>query len=268
MKLGIFDSGLGGLHFSKVIRKTLPDLDLLYYGDTMRVPYGNRSDTAIYAFTKAALDEMFHRDCALVILACNTASAAALRRLQQDYLPRAWPGRNALGIVVPTLEAALDMNFTRLGLIATNYIINSGVYPEELGKLRGGEVDILPKATPLLVPLMENQGEKWLNGVLEDYLYPLLEADIDCLLLGCTHYVLLKERIRQIIGSGIPIIAQDDILPSSLEHYLDRHPEYADKIGRNGRCEFYVSDITPGYCEHACQIYGEDISIALMERAA
>ena len=258
MKLGVFDSGLGGLLIARSIHEHMPDLDIVYYGDTLRLPYGNRSDAAIYKFTQRAMSFLFEQGCFLIVVACNTASAAALRKLQQEWLPHAYPGRNILGVVVPTLEEAVDRGFKSIGLIATNYIIHSGIYQEELGKL-APDTKIYQQATPLLVPLIENDGDLWLSNVLEHCLKPLINNDIDCLLLGCTHYPFLKPYIREIIGPDIALLSQDDIIPGKLEKYLDHHPEY--EISRGGTVRFCVSDLTENYIKAARVIYGEHIEI-------
>lgn len=261
MKLGVFDSGLGGLVMAKAIRDRLPDIDMLYYGDTLHLPYGNRSSDTIYNYSRNAVERMFERDCNLIVIACNTASATALRRLQQQFLPEGkWPGRNIIGVVVPTLEAAIAHGHRRLGLIATNYTIGSQVYQTELLKLEPS-LRIYEQATPLLVPLVENDGLRWAEDILRHYLAPLIEKQIQCLMLGCTHYPALKEPIRKILGQNIEILSQDEILPEKLGEYLKRHPEYANKIGMNGKSEFYVSDLTDNYLKAAQRIYGHDIKV-------
>lgn len=260
MKLGIFDSGLGGLLITKAIRRVLPDTDILYFGDTLHLPYGNRSDEAIYMYTKAAMEYMFAQDCKLIVMACNTASAAALRRLQQTWLPGAYPGRNIIGVVVPTLEAAIDKGYKKLGLIGTNYIVGSNVFHEELSKINP-DIEIVQKATPLLVPLIENDGGKWTEDVLRDYLEPLMAQDIECLLLGCTHYPFLRPQIEKITGGEVDILSQDDLIPAKLANYLERHPEYTNEITQSGAIEFHVSDLTDNYLKAARAIYGQDIDV-------
>ncbi|MGQ0527489.1 MAG: glutamate racemase [Alphaproteobacteria bacterium] len=259
MKLGIFDSGLGGLAITKSIRDALPDIDIIYFGDTLHLPYGNRSEDTIYLYTQRCMEYLFQQDCKLIIIACNTASASALRRLQQEWLPKNHPDRNIIGVIVPTLEAALDAGCKKIGLIATNHTITSDVYTQELGKI-DPSIQMIGKATPLLVPLIENDGMKWAPGVLEDYLQPLLEQKIECLILGCTHYVCLKDILGPLMN-GVKILSQDDIIPQKLAYYLTRHPEYSDAISRNACIEFRVSDVTDNYCNAARAIYGADIQI-------
>lgn len=265
MKLGVFDSGLGGLSIAKAIHDYMPDLDIVYLGDTLRLPYGNRSDEAIYDYTKAGIDYLFReKDCALIVIACNTASARALRRLQQTYLPDAYPGRNVLGVIVPTLEAAIDRGSKNIGLLATNATVRSGTYAEELTKI-SPQIKLSSVAAPLLVPLIENDGDMWMDDVLRHYLEPMKNEGAECILLGCTHYVVLKDRVREQLGQGIAILSQDEIIPEKLADYLERHPEYGDKISRGGAIEFYVSDLTPSYVTAAAKIYGREIDIKIAQ---
>lgn len=256
MKLGIFDSGLGGLVIAKAIHEQMPDLDFLYYGDTLHLPYGNRSKQAIFEYTKNAMIKMFEQDCSLIIIACNTASAAALRMLQQQWLPNAYPDRNIIGVVVPTLETAIDLGHHNIGLIATNYIIESNVYAEELSKINNN-INLTQKATPLLVPLIEHDGMQWADDVLKKYLKDFTQ--IECLILGCTHYPALRQNIRNILGKETAVLGQDEIIPVKLAQYLENHPEY--QIDRTGKQEFYVSDLTQNYLTAARTIYGEDIKV-------
>jgi glutamate racemase len=260
MKLGIFDSGLGGLTIARAVYEALPELDMLYYGDTLHVPYGNRSDEAIYGYTRASMELMFEKGCQLIVMACNTASAAALRRLQQTWLPESYPGRNIIGVVVPTLEAAIDEGFSNLGLIGTNYIIRSEIFKTELQKINPA-IRIHQVATPLLVPLIENDGGAWVEDVLASYVNPLLDQRIECLILGCTHYASIKVQAQKVCGPYVRILSQDDLIPAKLRDYLDRHAEYADAIGKSGKAEFFVSDLTESYLKGARQIYGKDIEV-------
>lgn len=258
MKLGIFDSGIGGLVIAQSIRDAMPDIDMVYFGDTLNVPYGSRSGEAIYNHTLDAVKFLFAQDCQIIIVACNTASANALRRIQQGFLVENYPDRRVLGVVVPTLEAAIDGAHSRLGLIATNYIVGSGIYKEELQKI-SPDIEIFQQASPLLVPLIENDGQQWIRSVLESYLKPLIDAGMDSLLLGCTHYPTLKSIARAIVGADMPILSQDEIIPDKLADYLARHGDMDALISRNGREEFYLSDITQGYINASKNICGRDI---------
>ena len=258
MKLGVFDSGLGGLLMSKAIAEALPDIDMLYFGDTLHLPYGNRSDEAIRGYTRRAVDAMFEQGCCLIVTACNTVSASCLRWLQQEYVPEAWPGRNVIGVVVPTLEAALDGGHKNVGVIATHAIVRSGIYEDELQKI-DPTIRLQAQATPLLVPLIEQGGEAWLPDVLAHYLEGLDLNAMQALILGCTHYVRVKDQVQQIVGDQVTVLSQDEIVPTKLASYLERHPEY--EIARNGRREFYVSDVTENYVRAAHDLYGEAIEI-------
>jgi len=258
MKLGIFDSGLGGLIITKAIRDVLPAPDIIYLGDTLHLPYGNRSIEAITHYTRRAIEHLFALDCKLVVIACNTASAAALRHLQQEWLPAHYPDRNIIGVIVPTLEATIEAGYKNIALIATNRIVNSGVYQEELNKINN-LIELHQKATPLLVPLIEQGGEPWLKDVLQSYLKDFNAPQ--ALILGCTHYPALKRTVREIMGPQVDIISQDDIVPAKLVDYLDRHPEYMNAITQNGETQFLVTDITDSYCVAAQKLYGEDIKI-------
>lgn len=265
MKLGIFDSGLGGLLIAKSIRAACPDIDIVYLGDTLHLPYGNRSQEAIYEYSRRSVEFLFDQDCALIIAACNTVSASALRQLQKVYLPKSkYSDRRILGVVVPTLEYTLDHGYKNLGVIATNYTINSNIYELELTKL-DPSISIHQINAPLLVPLIENEGDQWIPSVLKHYLHPLIRKHVECLILACTHYPFIKQEIRALIGPEISIIAQDEIVPDKLKDYLFRHPEMDQKIDRNGTSYFYVSDITSGYQEASRKIYGYDIDIQCLD---
>ncbi len=261
MKLGIFDSGLGGLVIAKSIRSCMPDIDLIYFGDTLHIPYGNKSSDAIYEYSKRSIDFLFEQGCALIIVACNTVSANALRRLQQEYLPNSiYRDRRILGVVVPTLECAIERGYKNLALIATNYTVQSNIFEHELQKLNS-EIKITQKNTPLLVPLIENDGEQWIMPVLQHYLGPILQESPEVLILGCTHYPFLKRHIQNIVGEPVDILSQDEIIPEKLCDYLQRHPEISKNITRNTNTKFLASDITQSYIAVANKIYNEKITV-------
>jgi glutamate racemase len=264
MKIGIFDSGLGGLLITKAIRDHLPEYDIVYYGDTLNVPYGNRSSGAIYTHTKNAMDFLFEeQNCALVIMACNTANASALQLLQQTYLADRYLDRRILGVVVPTLETAHDKKHTRIGLLATHRLVDSCVYEEELYKINP-DIQLFSEACPLLVPLIENDGLKWINPILEEYVRPLIEKNVQSIILGCTHYPLLKGRLQKLLHSrNIDIISQDEIVPYKLDDYLFRHEEIEVRLSRAGTTEFIVSDLTDAYKKTANVIYSQNIDVRL-----
>lgn len=267
MKLGVFDSGLGGLLIAKSIRARLPDLDMLYYGDTLHLPYGNRSPEAIYEYARRAMEYLFRQDCRMIVVACNTVSATALRRLQQEYLPSCpWPERRILGVVVPTLEKAIERGYKKIGVLGTNHTVRSDVYRQELQKL-DPEIEIVQNAAPLLVPMIENDGLPWINPVLEHYMRPLIEAKSECIILGCTHYSLLYRQIQSLAGQGTAIISQDAIIPEKLADYLSRHQEIANDIGKSGKANYVVSDLTDSYIRAAESLYGGPIKIEKIQEA-
>ncbi|MBI4457873.1 glutamate racemase [Candidatus Uhrbacteria bacterium] len=264
MKIGIFDSGLGGLITMRGIVGRLPEYDYVYLGDTKRVPYGNRSQQTIYEFTEAAVRFLFERDCGLVIIACNTASTEALRRIQQEFLPKFLADRRVLGIIIPTVETAIERGSRRLGVIGTPATVRSGVYPRELRKLRP-DIEVLQVATPLLAPMIENGGAKWLEPILADYLKPLLEKNIDTLVLGCTHYPIAKEMIRSIAGPGIQVICQDELAPGKLEAYIRRHPEIEARLSKKGDKTFFATDITETLRSLAASWFGRNADLRQAE---
>ncbi len=258
MKIGIFDSGLGGLVLAKAITDALPHYDTIYLGDTLHVPYGPRSGEAIYHFTERAVDFLFQQDCGLVIIACNTASASALRRLQQTWLPQHYPERRVLGVVVPTVEQALETGHKNLGVIATSFVVNSDTYGVELGKI-DDRIAIHACATPLLVPLIENNGLHYVEPILRDYVQPLIDKHIDALILGCTHYPLLKPLLKTILPPTIDLISQDDFIPAKVADYLQRHPEIEQTLSRGQTHRFCVTDLAKSYQAMANQIYGQPL---------
>ena len=261
MKLGIFDSGLGGILIAKAIHAQFPELDKVYLGDTLNLPYGSRSEKAIYQASKSSIDALFEQDCQLIIMACNTASARALRRLQQEYLPQTYPDRRILGVVVPTIEEAIERGYKKLGVIGTNYTIGAQIYTHELNKIDAG-IEIVEKRTPLLVPLIEHGGDAYLDSVLDDYLSFTEGAGFDALLLGCTHYIHLKDRIRA--RYGFDVIAQDEIIPIKLSNYFKYNPEIIDKIRKNSFLDFFVTDLTVEYADNASALFGQNLNIKLL----
>src|SRR5664279_3396454 len=185
MKIGIFDSGLGGLIITHSLINKLPQYDYLYLGDTARVPYGNRSPEIVFQYTLESVDYLFKQNCKLIIVACNTASSEALRKIQQDYLPKNYPDRKILGVIIPSVEEVVEKTRTgKIGVIATRGTVNSQTYIREIQKLRPN-TKVYQQAAPLLVPLIEYDGSKWVDKILDEYLAPLLQQDIDTLILGC-----------------------------------------------------------------------------------
>ncbi len=263
MKIGIFDSGLGGLIITQSLTQALPQYDYIYLGDTARVPYGNRSHDTIYEFTRAAVDFLFARDCGLVIVACNTASAEALHKLQDEYLPAHHPARAVIGVLIPAAEAAVEATKTgRIGVLATNATVSSGAFERELAKLRPG-LQVTSVAAPLLVPLVENDAAKWAGPILGDYLPAL--SGIDTLILGCTHYPMFKQLIAAQMGPGVAIISQDEIIPAKVQRYLSAHPNLNAAISSQRSREFLVTDLTNQAGQLAARLYGKSIKIDRVE---
>lgn len=260
MKIGIFDSGLGGLIVTHDLVQALPDYDYLYLGDTARVPYGNRGQDAIYTFTREAVERLLQEDCALVIIACNTASAEALRRIQQEFLPVNFPDRRVLGVLIPAAEEAVRVSRSgRIGVLATAGTVASDAYVREIKKLSPAAV-VTQQAAPLLVPLIENDAMKYTPPILHDYLIPLRAAHIDTLVLGCTHYPYLAPEIRSVMGDGVAIISANEIVPKKLADYLARHPEIERRLSRQGTRRYELTDIAPSTQSVATRLFGEPVS--------
>lgn len=265
MKIGIFDSGLGGLIILKDIIKKLPQYDYIYLGDSARVPYGNRSQETIYEFTKQAVDFLFKKDCQLIIIACNTASSEALRKIQQEWLPENYPDRRVLGVIKPVVEKAAQVSKGKVGVIGTKGTINSESYIKELQNLNP-QLEIIQQATPLLVPLIEEGWQKSdiTKKVLRKYLRPLKLAKVDTLILGCTHYPILYKEIQGIMGKT-KVLQSGEIEAESLADYLQRHPEIELKLDKNSDYTFYVTDISDHYQQLAKKWFGQNIEFGKIE---
>lgn len=259
-KIGVFDSGLGGLFIANAIRAALPAYDYVYLGDTLHVPYGRRSDAAIYDLSEKAMRYLFAQGCELIVMACNTASAAALRKLQQEFLAREFPERRILGVVVPTLEVAIERRAQKIGLLATQRTVHSNIYGMELQKINP-DVELIAAAAPLLVPLIEDGGEKYLDAVLADYLASMKAAKVQGIILGCTHYVVLKDRVRAMMGEDVDIISQDDIIPPKLQDYLNRHFEMETRLSRSGTFTIHATDANENFRRNIAEIMSGTIPV-------
>ncbi len=244
--IGIFDSGYGGLTIFEKIQKQLPQYDYIYLGDNARAPYGTRSFEVVYDYTLQCVKKLFDLGCHLVILACNTASAKALRTIQQNDLPNIDPSRRVLGIIRPTSETIGEITQSKhVGLLGTSGTIQSNSYPMEVAKIFP-EVNIVSHACPMWVPLIEN-GEHQSEGAdffIKKDIDTLLSKNnnIDTLILGCTHYPLILEKIKKYLPSNINIISQGDIVGQSLKDYLNRHPEIEAKCSKNAHIEFLTTE--------------------------
>lgn len=241
MKIGFFDSGLGGLTILKAVAKELPDYDYEFYGDTANLPYGNKSEEEIFELTKRGIEHLFIKGCILVIIACNTASAETLRKLQDGFLVEEHPDKKILGVIIPTVEEVAESKLKKVLMIATKRTVDSGKYGTELAKL-AGDTELVSVATPILVPLIE-------LGNIDDALNEVLAVlkrdgeDVEGLILGCTHYTVLKEKIaKSELGRKISIFSQDEIIPKKLRDYLDRHLEIQTQLTRGGERNIFLTN--------------------------
>ena len=263
--IGVFDSGYGGLTILQQIRKTLPQYDYIYLGDNARTPYGTRSFEVVYEFTRQAVTKLFEMGCHLVILACNTASAKALRSIQTNDLPQLDSSRRVLGVIRPTVERIGEMTRSRhIGVVATAGTIKSESYPLEIRKLFP-DITVTGEACPMWVPLVENN-EATGDGAdffIRKNLNSLLGKDpqIDAIILGCTHYPLLLPKINQYVPQGVQIITQGEFVAVSLQDYLTRHHEIADKCTQNGVTHFYTTEAEEKFSESAKLFLNEEIEV-------
>jgi glutamate racemase len=261
--IGIFDSGYGGLTILGKIRAELPEYDYIYLGDNARTPYGTRSFDVVYKYTLECVTKLFEMGCHLVILACNTASAKALRTIQQQDLPLLDPERRVLGVIRPTVEAIGSKTKSKhIGLLATTGTVQSDSYPLEINKLYK-DIIVTSEACPLWVPLIENN-EHNTDGA--DYfvrknLENLLKSDpeIDTLMLGCTHYPLMLDKIKKYTPSGITIISQGELVAASLSDYLKRHPEMDAKCTKNRSIHYFTTESVDKFSSSASIFLNEAI---------
>jgi glutamate racemase len=265
MRIGVFDSGMGGLIILKSIVKKLPRYDYLYLGDTKNLPYGGRSEESIHRLTLDAVKYLLKNDCKLVIIACNTASAQALRKIQQQFLPKYYPDRKVLGIIKPTVEvAALDKRTYRIGVLATASTVRSKAFVRELKKL-DKNFQVFQKAAPKLVPMIENNQLQDVDKFLREYISFLLRKNIQTLILGCTHYPILKKRIRKIIGNKIRILSQDEIIADKVQNYLWRHREVNRELSKHSKKVFQVTKINDHFVSEAKNWFGPSVKLTLVK---
>jgi glutamate racemase len=261
--IGVFDSGYGGLTVLKELVARLPQYDYIYLGDNARAPYGNRSFETVYHYTLQSVKWLFHQGCPLVILACNTASAKALRTIQQVDLPKIAPDNRVLGVIRPTTEVIGNFTNTgNVGILATRGTVLSESYPIEIAKFYPG-VNVYQQACPLWVPLIENNehNKPGADYFVKEYMDQLSaqNSDIDTVLLACTHYPLLKEKIGRCLSAGSQLITQGEIVAASLADYLQRHRDIETRCSRNGERLFYTTDSTEDFDNHASIFYGEGL---------
>ncbi len=263
--IAVFDSGYGGLTVLDKLRKLLPEYDFLYFGDNARTPYGTRSFEIVYEYTLQAVKKLFSMDCHLVILACNTASAKALRSIQQRDLPIIAAERRVLGVIRPSVEAVAGYTKTKkVGVLGTIGTVQSLSYPMELIK-QSEELEVFQEACPMWVPLVEN-GEGDSEGAdyfIKKNVDQLMnqDRDIDTVILGCTHYPLLINKIKKYMPESVNVISQGDIVALSLKDYLKRHPEIDDRCSKGGKTVFYTTESIEKFKQTAGYFLNEDITV-------
>jgi glutamate racemase len=264
--IGIFDSGYGGLTVFEEVQKLLPEYDYLYFGDNARAPYGNRSFDVVYEFTLEAVQFLFDQGCPLVVLACNTASAKALRTIQQQDLPNIAPDKRVLGVIRPSTEEIgfLSKNH-HVGVLGTKGTIQSNSYVIELKKF-APDIHVTQHACPMWVPLIENEKHLHPAGIqfIEEDVRAILAKDplIDTIILACTHYPVIKDKIQEIAGKHINIVSQGPIVAKKLKEYLVVHPEMEEKLTKNGSRTFYSSESSVVFNEKAERFLGYPVASA------
>ncbi|MEO6229977.1 MAG: glutamate racemase [Ferruginibacter sp.] len=261
--IGVFDSGYGGLTVLKEITAKLPQYDYIYLGDNARAPYGPRSFDTVYHYTLQCVKWFFSQGCPLVILACNTASAKALRTIQQNDLAGIDPEKRVLGVIRPTTE--IIGNFTRknkVGILGTSGTVQSNSYPIEIAKFFPS-VTVYQEACPMWVPLVENNeyNSEGADYFIEKHINNLLtnSTDIDTVLLACTHYPLLINKIKKYLPANTTVLSQGVIVADSLQDYLNRHPKIANKCSQNGNLSFFTTDATDDFDAKAAIFYGKPV---------
>lgn len=263
--IGVFDSGYGGLTVLKQLVKNLPRYDFLYLGDNARTPYGTRSFGVVYEYTLQAVKYLFSQHCPLIIIACNTASAKALRNIQQLDLPVIASERRVLGVIRPSVEKVAEITRNgHVGVLGTPGTVQSDTYPIELEKWAGGKVEsVVQEACPLWVPLVENNeidsegAAYFVRKNIENILQK--DENLDTLILGCTHYPLLINQIRKFVPEGIKILDQGQIVAEKLQDYLYRHPEIDSKLSKNGRIRFQTTETTENFNGKAALFMGRTV---------
>ena len=264
--IGVFDSGYGGLTILKDFVQAMPEYDFIYLGDNARAPYGSRSFEVVYEYTLQAVKKLFDMGCHLVILACNTASAKALRNIQQHDLPQIAPNRRVLGVIRPAVEAIGEYTINgHVGILGTTGTVLSNSYPIELNKWANGKVvKATQEACPIWVPLVENNeiDSEGTDYFVSKNIRNLLQADseIDSIILGCTHYPLLLPTIRKFVPGNIKLLEQGKVVTWKLIEYLNRHPEMNNKCSKSGIVKYYTSENVDVFEKNAATFLGKIIS--------
>ena len=262
--IGVFDSGYGGLTVLKEIEKLLPQYDFIYLGDNARTPYGTRSFETVYEYTSQCVQWLFQQDCPLIILACNTASAKALRTIQQKDLPKYNDEKRVLGVIRPSAEIVGDYTTSNeIGILGTKGTVKSESYLIEIEKIFPG-IKVFQQACPMWVPLVENNEyeSEGADYFIKKDTEALLKKSprIDTILLGCTHYPLLLKKIEKFLPGEIKVVSQGAIVAKSLEDYLKRHPEIEEKCSKNSSLQFFTTDSTKDFDKHSEIFFGEKVN--------
>lgn len=246
MKIGFFDSGLGGLTILKAVALEIPQYDYVYFGDTKNLPYGDRTEEEIYVLSKAGIENLFQRGCSLVIIACNTASAQTLRKLQDSWLPAAYPDRRILGVIVPTLEVVLESAIEHIALLATTRTVDSDKYRLELDNRSERHISLVQIASPELVPFIElNELDAATAAAIQRI--ELLAGECEGVILGCTHYTQIKNQLRTHYGDKKIFYSQDEIIPKKIFTYLTNHPEIESQLTQTGERSIHLTQHRPDY---------------------
>lgn len=267
--IGFFDSGFGGLTVLKEVTKFLPQYSFVYLGDNARAPYGDLDQETICQFTTEGVTELFKRGAELVILACNTSSSGALRRIQQEFLPVSFPDKRILGIIIPTAEEVGKFTKTGIaGVLATRATVNSLAYPREIAK-DSPTIKIYQQDCPRLVPEIESGkiDAPEFDELIQEYLDRLFlqSKDIDAVILGCTHYALIESQIKKHLPQGVYLVSQGPIVASKLKDYLNRHPEVETKLQKDGEIIFLSTEAPERVESLASLFYGEPVRIELVK---
>ena len=266
--IGIFDSGIGGLTVLKDIVKKLPQYDYVYLGDNARAPYGTRSFETVYQYTLESVEKLFSMGCELIILACNTASAKALRNIQQLDLQRIAPGKRVLGVIRPTSEVVGKYTQTKhVGVLGTSGTVASESYKIEIGKLFP-DIKVFQEACSIWVPMVEynEMDSPAADHFVKKHIDALFAKSpegagnkIDTIILGCTHFPLLIDKIKKFVPPAVKIVIQGEIVADSLADYLKRHPEIESKCSKNGNLDFFTTDSTESFDKVAGRFWGAEI---------
>jgi glutamate racemase len=268
--IGFFDSGVGGLSILRAIKEQIPQYSTVYLGDNARTPYGSRTPELIHRYTLEGVTDLFNRGSELIVLACNTSSSVALRKIQQEYLPIHHPRKRVLGIIIPTAEEVSRLSRSKkLGVLATQATVVSQAYPQEIYKI-DPNTTVYQQACPLLVPIIESGELEDAAGPVSRYVQSLLRQNsgIDTVLLGCTHYALIEDLIRNFAPPDVHVVSQGSIVATKLADYLRRHPEIEGRLDKSGKEVFLSTEYSDRIQRLSTQFFGKPLQIGRAEIAA